>query len=157
MGLLDGIDTLEALGIDDRAIGADDVPWVPQAENVWFKPLRFDFASGRWINVIRMVGEGVVNRHRHTGGQVIGYCLKGSWRYLEHDWVARPGTLIWEPPGDVHTLTLDGVVLEGIRWDDKTRWPADWQERIRRASTPDSAGVLVIRSWPCARCSRGWR
>jgi hypothetical protein len=26
---------------------------------------------------------------------------------LERDWVARPGTLIYEPPGDIHTLVVD--------------------------------------------------
>jgi hypothetical protein len=35
---------------------------------------------------------------------VIGYVLEGSWHYAEKDWVARPGMMVWEPPGDVHTL-----------------------------------------------------
>jgi hypothetical protein len=38
---------------------------------------------------------------------VHGYTLRGSWRYLEHDWVATPGTYIFEPPGEVHTLVVD--------------------------------------------------
>lgn len=37
-----------------------------------------------------------------------GYVLKGSWRYLEHDWVAEAGSYVWEPPGDVHTLEVRG-------------------------------------------------
>ena len=35
--------------------------------------------------------------------------LKCSWRYLEHDWVAKPGDYIYEPIGDVHTLVVDPV------------------------------------------------
>ena len=82
-----GMRAIEELGLSDRAIHSDELPWVPQGERAWFKPLRFDLTSGRWVN-----------RHRHTGGQVMGYCIEGSWRYLEHDWVARSGTLVYEPP-----------------------------------------------------------
>lgn len=110
------------MGLPDQAIQSDEIPWVPQGERVWFKPLRFDLTSGRWVNLIRMTGDGRVNRHRHTGGQVLGYCIQGRWRYLEREWVARPGTFIYEPPGDIHTLVLeDGneemltlFVLEGV-------------------------------------------
>jgi len=118
--ILEGLTRLGELQREDRAIDGEALPWVPQAEGVWFKPLRFDLNTGRWINLIRMSGKGTVNRHRHTGGQVMGYVLQGSWRYLERDWVAKPGTLVWEPPGDVHTLVLEGeedmvtlFILEG--------------------------------------------
>ena len=113
---------VQQMGLPDQAIQSDEIPWVPQGERVWFKPLRFDLTSGHWVNLIRMTGNGRVNRHRHTGGQVLGYCIQGRWRYLEREWVARPGTFIYEPPGDIHTLVLeDGneemltlFVLEGV-------------------------------------------
>lgn len=98
---------VEEIGLPDRAIHGGELPWVPQGDRVWFKPLRFDLSSGRWINLLKVEGSGRVNRHRHTGGQVLGYCMEGSWRYLEREWVARPGTLIYEPPGDIHTLVVD--------------------------------------------------
>lgn len=110
------------LGLPDQAIDSDKIPWVPQGTSgrVWFKPLRFDLATGRWINLIKMVGAGKINRHRHSGGQVIGYCIEGQWHYAERAWQAKPGTLIWEPPGDIHTLIVDGdegmitlFILEG--------------------------------------------
>jgi hypothetical protein len=114
-------DALIAMGVSDRAIHGDDIPWVPQGERVWFRPLRFDLATGRWINILKVTGGGRVNRHRHTGGQVLGFCLQGSWHYLEREWVARPGTLVYEPPGDVHTLVVDGAeemvtlfILDGV-------------------------------------------
>ncbi len=97
----------EEMALPDQAIHSDELPWVPQAEGVWFKPLRFNLTSGRWINLLKVEGSGKVNRHRHSGGQVMGYCIEGSWRYLERDWVATPGTLIYEPPGDIHTLIVD--------------------------------------------------
>ena len=33
--------------------------------------------------------------------------IKGEWRYLEHSWVAREGAYVMEPPGEIHTLTVD--------------------------------------------------
>ncbi len=109
------------LGLPDQAIQADELPWVPQGDRVWFKPLRFDLANGRWVNLLKVTGQGKVNRHRHAGGQVLGYVLQGSWRYLERDWVARRGTFVYEPPGDIHTLVVEGAeemqtlfLLEGV-------------------------------------------
>ncbi len=118
---LKGLDALLEMGLPDQAIHADDLPWVPQGERVWFKPLRFDLATGRWINLLKVSGAGKVNRHRHSGGQVLGFVIQGGWHYLERDWVARPGTLVYEPPGDIHTLVVDGdeemqtlFILEGV-------------------------------------------
>lgn len=106
--------------LPDHAIAFDSVPWVPQAERVWFKPVRFDLATGRWINLLKVTPGGKVNRHRHTGGQVMAYTIQGQWHYLERDWVAKPGTFVYEPPGDIHTLVVDGdtdmitlFILEG--------------------------------------------
>jgi 2,4'-dihydroxyacetophenone dioxygenase len=115
------LDTILNLGMPDRAVHFDELPWVPQGERVWYRPLRFDLSNGRWVNVLKVVGGGRVNRHRHSGGQVLGYCLKGSWHYLEREWVARPGTFVYEPPGDIHTLVVDEAeemqtlfLLEGV-------------------------------------------
>lgn len=116
-----GLQTILQMALPDQAIHSDEIPWVPQGERVWFKPLRFDLVNGRWINLLKVSGGGKVNRHRHSGGQVLGYVIQGSWRYLEREWVARPGTLIYEPPGDIHTLVVDGAedmltlfMLEGV-------------------------------------------
>jgi anti-sigma factor ChrR (cupin superfamily) len=116
-----GLDTILELGLPDQAIQAEELPWVPQGERAWFKPLRFDLANGRWVNLLKVTGGGRVNRHRHSGGQVLGYCLQGSWHYLEREWVARPGTFVYEPPGDIHTLVVDAAeemitlfLLEGV-------------------------------------------
>jgi len=112
---------IEELGLPDQAIQADELPWVPQGDNVWFKPLRFDLANGRWVNLLKVTKQGKVNRHRHSGGQVLGFIISGSWHYLERDWVGRPGTFVYEPPGDIHTLVVDGAeemqtlfMLEGV-------------------------------------------
>jgi len=119
--LIGAMETILEMGLPDRAVDADALPWVPQGERVWFKPLRFDLANGRWVNLLKITGGGKVNRHRHSGGQVLGYVLQGGWRYLERDWTARPGTFVYEPPGDIHTLVVDEgeemqtlFILEGV-------------------------------------------
>ena len=46
-----------------------------------------------------------VGTHYHVG-TVHGYTMRGHWRYLEHDWIAKPGTYIHEPAGEAHTLVI---------------------------------------------------
>ncbi|WP_298322422.1 2,4'-dihydroxyacetophenone dioxygenase family protein [Haloactinopolyspora sp.] len=93
--------------LQDMLVLADRVPWVPQgSDRVWFKPLRINTTTGRWTNILKVTESGVVNRHRHLS-EVEGYVLQGRWHYLEHDWQAEPGSFVFEPPGDVHTLVAD--------------------------------------------------
>ena len=33
------------------------------------------------------------------------YVIAGQWRYAERDWIARAGDFLFEPAGDIHTLT----------------------------------------------------
>jgi quercetin dioxygenase-like cupin family protein len=90
------------------AVPEDDGIWVPQAPNVWFRPLCLSVSQGYWVNLLKVTRAGVLSRHRHTN-PVHGYVLKGRWHYLEHDWVAEEGGFVFEPPGETHTL----VVPEG--------------------------------------------
>jgi 2,4'-dihydroxyacetophenone dioxygenase len=92
---------------------ADERVWVPQAERVWFRPLLLNTVTGGWCNLLRVTRAGILSRHRHPA-PVHGYVIKGSWRYLEHDWVARAGDYVFEPPGETHTLTVDEGVEEMI-------------------------------------------
>src|SRR3954454_7803226 len=140
---IDGMETILALGLADQAIQGDEMRWVPQGDRVWFKPLRFDLATGRWINLLKITGGGKVNRHRHSGGQVLGYVIQGSWHYLERDWVARPGTLVYDPPGDIHTLIVDDaedmltlfileVVIQYLDDDDNVIYQDDVFTKLER-------------------------
>ncbi len=90
--------------LPDQAIADADVPWVPLSDGVSYKPMRFDFSSGVWVNLLQIQPGARLGRHRHNGGPVLAYCLKGSWRYLERTWVAVEGSFVYEPPGDIHTL-----------------------------------------------------
>jgi quercetin dioxygenase-like cupin family protein len=88
------------------AIPEDERVWVPQAESVWFRPLLLNTVTGSWCNLLRVRKSGVLSRHIHPSW-VTGYVIKGSWRYLEHGWVAREGSFVYEPPGEIHTLVVD--------------------------------------------------
>lgn len=91
----------------------DERMWVPQATNIWFRPILFSVANGYWVNLLKVRKSGVLNRHLHPS-PVFGYVIKGSWRYLEHDWVATEGSFVFEPPGEIHTLVVDSDVDEMI-------------------------------------------
>ena len=45
---------------------------------------------------------------------VVGYVISGRWKYLEHDWTAEEGSFVFEPPGEVHTLTVPADCPEMI-------------------------------------------
>ncbi|MBW3542107.1 MAG: 2,4'-dihydroxyacetophenone dioxygenase family protein, partial [Planctomycetes bacterium] len=77
------------------------------------RPLLLNTVNGEWVNLLRVRRSGVLSRHRHPA-PVHGYVLKGSWRYLEHDWIAREGMYVFEPPGEIHTLVVDEDVPEMI-------------------------------------------
>lgn len=111
MSISQPIDLVQDLVV--KAIPTDDRIWVPQAKDVWFRPLMLNTVNGGWCNLLKVTKAGILSRHRHPA-PVHGYVLKGSWRYLEHDWVAQEGCYVYEPPGEVHTLTVDPHVPEMI-------------------------------------------
>src|SRR6266545_1513782 len=85
------------------AIPDDERVWVPQAPDVSFRPLLLNTVTGGWCNLLRVRKSGILSRHRHPM-VVVGYVIKGRWKYLEHDWTAEEGSFIYEPPGEIHTL-----------------------------------------------------
>ena len=98
--------TFGAADLVAQAIPDDERLWVPQAPNIWFRPLLLNRVQGEWVNLLRVRKSGVLSRHRHPA-PVHGYVIKGAWRYLEHPWKATEGMYVFEPPGEVHTLVCD--------------------------------------------------
>jgi quercetin dioxygenase-like cupin family protein len=99
-----------------QAVPDDERVWVPQAPLVWFRPLLLNTVTGQWCNLLRVRKSGVLSRHIHPA-IVVGYVIKGAWRYLEHDWVAREGSFVYEPPGEIHTLVVDEQAGAGAGGD----------------------------------------
>ena len=83
-----------------------DSPWVPFGEGAAIKHLAFDVRQGIFSNILWIKGPGVIGTHLHRG-TIMMVCLEGSVKYLEYDWVASPGGLIFEVPGESHTLVTD--------------------------------------------------
>ena len=82
-------------GVEGTYVGStlEESPWVPFGENAAIRYLAFDVRNN-WVgNILWVKSPGVVSTHKHRG-QVLMVCLEGSFRYLEYDWVARPGEFI---------------------------------------------------------------
>jgi 2,4'-dihydroxyacetophenone dioxygenase len=79
--------------------------WVPYAEGVWVQPCHFNLTAGGFSVVLKGLPGAMLGVHYHVG-TVRGYTMAGHWRYLEHDWIAKPGTFIYEPAGEAHTLVV---------------------------------------------------
>ena len=106
-----------AKGVTGSFVGSSEAesPWVPFGDKAAIRHLAFDTRHNTFGNILWIKKSGVVGTHKHRG-TVVMVCLEGSARYLEYDWVARPGDFIYETPGLVHTLVSDhpeGVKLFG--------------------------------------------
>jgi 2,4'-dihydroxyacetophenone dioxygenase len=103
-------DTLVGSALD---LDGDERMWVPQSQDVAFKPLLLNVSQGYFVNLVRVRASGVVSRHRHNG-PVHSFTLRGKWHYLEHDWIASAGDYAFEPPGETHTLVVPDDVEEMV-------------------------------------------
>ncbi len=92
--------------IQDSFSKDDDRLWIPLSPGRWSRPLCYNISQGYWVHLTKVIGGGFLSRHKHPA-PVHGFVIKGSWRYLEHDWVAKEGSYLFEPPGEIHTLVVD--------------------------------------------------
>ena len=81
-----------------HVIGSDDLPWVPEGEGKWAKPLRFLGDRG-FVELLRMAPGKVMPLHRHTG-EVHVHQLSG-YRQLNTGEIVGPGDYVFEPAGHV--------------------------------------------------------
>ncbi len=86
-------------------IDGDERLWAPISEGIWSRPIHLNVTGGFYVHLLRVRRSGLLQRHRHSG-QVHAYVIRGKWLYLEHDWVARAGCYVFEPPGETHTLVV---------------------------------------------------
>jgi 2,4'-dihydroxyacetophenone dioxygenase len=97
----------DAMGSSDPRI------WVPLADHVAVRPLQFNVTIGQYTHVMRVTKAGMIARHRHSG-VVHAWVFKGRWHYLEHDWMAEPGSYVFEPAGETHTLVVPEGCVEMV-------------------------------------------
>jgi 2,4'-dihydroxyacetophenone dioxygenase len=131
---------LETLHLDTSDL--PEVPFIPYSEHVTIKLLRIDRASGQIAVILKGPPGARIGRHKHYGS-VILYTIRGAWRYLEHDWVAREGDFIFETASSSHTFVTEGeemvevfAIVEGaLEFQDDDGNPIaieDWQSMQQR-------------------------
>jgi quercetin dioxygenase-like cupin family protein len=91
--------------INTGCLDGDDTPWMPFApysNDVLIKYFKIDPVRGEIVALLKVPAGVEMPRHHHTG-TVIVYTLQGSWRYKEHDWTARTGSVVYETASTRHT------------------------------------------------------
>ena len=86
-------------------VASDDIPWVPEGEGKWARPLQFLGDRG-FVELLRMQPGTVMPLHRHTG-EIHAYNLSGS-RQLCTGEVIGPGDYVYEPPGTIDWWKIVG-------------------------------------------------
>jgi|SRR5882757_224822 len=81
----------------------DDRLYFHLTETTLTRPMMLSVSDNRWCAPLIAKKAGYVNRHYHPQ-EVTTFTVSGKWGYLEHDWVARAGDFVYEPPGESHTL-----------------------------------------------------
>lgn len=126
-------------GIDTAVIDVENLPWVPflpYTDQAFIKAIKVDPIRGEWVTLLKMPASMSLPKHHHSG-TVHVYTIKGSWKYAEHDWVATPGSFVFETACTSHTpvgvgegeiMTLN--IVQG-----------DW------ALVNDEGQVLAIENW----------
>lgn len=132
-------DTMFFENIDTALIDVEAMPWIPFApysDEIFLKLIKVDPIQGEWITLLKLPPKTELPMHHHAGTVKV-WTLKGSWRYLEHDWIARTGSLVYETAGSRHTPVAvgeDEVITLNIVM-------GDWN-----IMSPEGA-VLAIENW----------
>lgn len=126
-------------------IDAPAYPWIPFApysDVVFIKALKADPVSGTFVTLLKAPGSIELPRHHHCG-IVIVYTISGRWKYKEHDWTAREGSVVYETAATTHTpvgcgddeiVTLNIQVGDSIYMDAEGRVLAieNWKTMLER-------------------------
>lgn len=86
-------------------VDSEALPWVDQGPGVEMKIIRAAEHTGTWVVLNRFQPGVVLPTHRHSSC-VTAYTISGRWRYMEYDFIAKPGSVIFEPACTAHTLCV---------------------------------------------------
>ncbi|WP_342669177.1 alpha/beta fold hydrolase [Curvibacter gracilis] len=125
--------------VDTALIDVESLPWIPftpYSDTILMKLIKVDPVRGDWITLLKLPPHTELPLHHHAGTVMVS-TIKGCWRYLEHDWVATPGSFVYETAGSRHTPVTVGeeevITLNIVQ--------GDWN-----LMSPDGA-VLAIENW----------
>jgi quercetin dioxygenase-like cupin family protein len=91
--------------VQTAVIDDEQLPWVPFApysNDVYLKYFKLDPIRGEMIVLMKVPAGIELPRHHHSG-TVIVYTIEGRWKYKEHDWIAGPGSVVFETAASSHT------------------------------------------------------
>lgn len=91
--------------IDASLLQDNETPWVPflpYSDEVFLKYFKLDPVHGEIIALLKAPANYQLPAHYH-GGSVVVYTLQGRWSYVEHDWIAEEGSLVYETTASQHT------------------------------------------------------
>lgn len=133
--------------IDTGVINDEDLPWTPFApfsDVVHVKLVKADPVRGETVTFMKAPAGAVLAKHHHAG-TVLVYTIKGAWKYKEYDWVARPGSVVYETAATSHTpefvaghgdevITLNITVGDLIYFDDNGQYLCmeNWRSAVQR-------------------------
>jgi 2,4'-dihydroxyacetophenone dioxygenase len=89
----------------------NDIMWVPLGDGVWFQPCSFNLTTGAFANVVKVLPGKQLDPHYHPC-PTFGFTIRGKWHHLEHDWMAGPGTYVYEASGELHTVAVPADATE---------------------------------------------
>jgi len=125
--------------IDTALIDVESLPWMPFApysDEIFLKLIKVDPIRGEWTTLLKVPPNTELPMHHH-GGTVMVWTVAGRWKYLEHDWVATPGSFVFETAASRHTPVSVGddevITLNIVQ--------GDWN-----LMSPEGA-VLAIENW----------
>jgi 2,4'-dihydroxyacetophenone dioxygenase len=102
--------------VQTSVIDDESLPWVPFApysNDVFLKYFKLDPIRGEMIVLMKVPAGMELPRHHHSGTAIV-YTIKGRWKYKEHDWIAGPGSVVFETAASSHTpeaVSREGHVL----------------------------------------------
>lgn len=125
--------------IDTALIDVESLPWMPfspYSEEIFIKVIKVDAIRGEWTTLLKTPPYTELPMHHHSG-TVMVWTVTGSWRYKEHNWVATPGSFVFETAASRHTPITVGdeevITLNIVQ--------GDWN-----VMSPEGA-VLAIENW----------
>lgn len=102
--------------IQATLIDNESLPWIPflpYSDSVFIKYFKLDPIRGEMIALLR-VPAGVLLPKHYQSGTVITYTIEGRWKFREYEWIAGPGSVVFEPAASRHTpetAIAEGEVL----------------------------------------------
>ena len=86
-------------------VDVDALPWIPflpYSDQIFLKLIKVNPVNGEWTTLLKLPAGTELPKHHHAG-TVHVYTVAGRWRYKEHDWVAGPGSMVFETAASAHT------------------------------------------------------